>query len=247
MIFSRIVSKRKKTQYLGGACIIFFVVLGVALWFLVRVPETVKIEVDASDSLEVVREEVHNGVEVRVRYPRPPYAAAREYISESVDRIVDDVVDARNNDAQATAPYMVSVNYDTVFDTSHRITTYVVFVGTYTGGAHGMQQFIVAPVWTKTGELLTLRDVVIHRPAFWGAVVPFVRSELLSRGLDSSFITFADGTEGLFDNYRFVAFENTGFRIYFPPYAVAPYAAGSQQVFVPYSVTSSSMRFGEGG
>mgnify|MGYP002363642191 CR=1 FL=1 len=186
--------KRSRASFFG---IVFFgvcVLLVILLWFFIRVPGSVTERTDASDSLEVVREENRDGVDIRLRYPKPSYVSAREYISEEVEKHISDVVALRKMDTESTAPYVVSVNYDTIFDTKHRITTYVVSIVTYTGGAHGMQYFVTASVNTKTGEMITLRDIVVDRSAFWGAVVPFVRNDLIAKGIDQSFITFLDGT-----------------------------------------------------
>lgn len=105
----------------------------------------------------------------------------------------------------------------------------------YTGGAHGM------PYWTgftfdlQTGQRLSLADIVENSEEEINGIVTGYFAAYINENPDNFWEDAILTVQGQSDfNSRFYLTEE-GINFYFEPYALACYAAGFQQVTVPYS------------
>jgi len=104
----------------------------------------------------------------------------------------------------------------------------------YTGGAHPGHDVICFTYDLEKGERMDLADFFIENSDFLERISDYSVNLLMQdQFADEEWIR--EGAGKNLDNFqRFILAENS-FIFYFPPYQVAPYAVGEQQVIVPFS------------
>lgn len=104
----------------------------------------------------------------------------------------------------------------------------------YTGGAHGMPFWVGFTFDLNTGERLLLSDVIENSEEELKEIVTRYFEDYMSQTPDGfwedALTTVKDGTDFSSDFYL----TEEGICFYFEPYALACYAAGFQQVTIPY-------------
>lgn len=112
--------------------------------------------------------------------------------------------------------------------------TYIFTSTIYTGGAHGLQ---VTKTFTfdQYGAPITINDLFAKPDAGLKAVASFVQNEITKKNIsDPQWI--ADGAGANVENYQSFVFGTDGVTFIFDPYQVAPYAVGTQNILVPFSI-----------
>ncbi|MBV9242920.1 MAG: DUF3298 and DUF4163 domain-containing protein [Acidobacteria bacterium] len=119
----------------------------------------------------------------------------------------------------------------------------------FTGGAHGNQGFFTLTYDLKTGKEVRLADLFKPGAAYLKTIASYAAKDLQARkdpdsGENMGLATdiFADGVKPTADNFQFWAMTKKGLLVLFPPYQVAAYAYGPQQVIVPYSALKGIVR-----
>ncbi len=121
-----------------------------------------------------------------------------------------------------------------------RVKSIVWNISTYTGGAHGSVELLAQNFDMKNGTPLILDDIFTD-PQNALLILSRVSRQVLSEGVledfrnpegDDGFIDemLRAGTEPQPENFVVFCLIPNGLRVYFPPYQVAPYAAGVQSV-----------------
>lgn len=116
---------------------------------------------------------------------------------------------------------------------SANAVTIVFEIWTYTGGAHGNLDVIPLTYSLLSGQRLGPVDIFENVDKALEIMSAKSRQELsvrLGSGRVDSMIH--DGTVPVVENFSALALVPGGVRIYFQPYQVAPWAAGTQRVFV---------------
>ncbi len=116
----------------------------------------------------------------------------------------------------------------------------------YMGGAHGMPLWIGMTFDLQSGQRLTLEDVIGNSEEELKEIVTEYFAEYIGRNPE---YFWADAIETVKEEADFdLSFYLTedGIKFYFPPYALACYAAGFQEVTIPYDEFSMKIRVGEG-
>lgn len=107
----------------------------------------------------------------------------------------------------------------------------------YTGGAHGTPITYAMTFDTEAETELTLDDVFTDVDAGLALVAPFAVAqvnELLGEYADSDWIATGTAPDDE-NNYATWALSEEGIIFYFGAYQVAPYAAGTQMVIIPFT------------
>jgi hypothetical protein len=119
----------------------------------------------------------------------------------------------------------------------------------FTGGAHPNQGFYTLTYDLKAGREVRLADLFKPGTAYLRTIANYCAKDLQSRkdpdsGENRQLATdiFADGVKPTADNFQNWAVTKKGLLILFPPYQVASYADGPQNVIVPYSALKSVAR-----
>jgi hypothetical protein len=90
-----------------------------------------------------------------------------------------------------------------------------------------------------TGAPITLNDIFSNPDAGLKDVALFVQKEIEKKKI-SDLQWIKDGAAPIQDNYQTFVVGDTGITFIFDPYQVAPYAAGVQNILVPFSVFKSN-------
>lgn len=130
-------------------------------------------------------------------------------------------------------PYELKANY-TQTRSADRVVTIVWEVGSYTGGAHGNLDIITTTYDTNSGVSLDLYDIFTDLETalnVMGAYSYKVLSETLGDMRNEDMLR--GGTTPDADNFSSFAMTPAGVRVFFQPYQVAPWVAGTQVVDIP--------------
>ncbi|HBK47474.1 MAG TPA: hypothetical protein DDZ67_13785 [Xanthomonadaceae bacterium] len=198
---------------------------------------------------------------VGISYPKgldryPGLAAQVRGYAEAARAELMDAVEGLGND-KPTAPYELSLSFETVLDTPSLVA--VAADGSrYTGGAHG-EPLVARFVWLPQQQRLLTAQALVPSADGWAAIGNYVsarlhedvearaqadklspeESESLLRSADKM---IAEGTEAKAENFaQFQPLVDAGGRItairfVFPPYQVGPYSDGTRTADVPASV-----------
>ena len=176
-------------------------------------------------------------VEIDIDYPLA--LAEHEFIGEAIDLFLEWV---RGNfmtfatDASGwsvPAPWTLAVDYEE-FAFSDTIVSLKFTVYEYTGGAHGNTFFQTFVFDLDSEQGLILEDLFVEEFLPFEAISPLVQADLmeqLGEFADSQWIE--DGTGVNPNNYLNFVVTGESLLFFFPPYQVAPYAAGPLTVEIP--------------
>lgn len=190
----------------------------------------------------------------------PALAAALKDYADGARAELMDAVEARASDGSldsSAAMYDLSLAFTEVLDTPN-VVAYAADGSTYTGGAHGMP-LVARFVWLPPQRRMLTAERLVPEPGGWADIARYVREQLnqelvarvdgigaeaeeRERLLRTGSRMIEEGTDP--DAASFASFEPlagsggrlAGLRFIFPPYQVAPYSEGVQQVEVPAPV-----------
>ncbi|MEK7510695.1 MAG: DUF3298 domain-containing protein [Patescibacteria group bacterium] len=109
-----------------------------------------------------------------------------------------------------------------------RTVTYLLNAASYIGGAHGMETPTTFTFDATTGTRLALADLFLPQADYLTRLSTLARSKL--PGLTGDFTNddfIQDGTRPIQENFQVFYLEGDDLVFLFPPYQVAPYAAGT--------------------
>jgi hypothetical protein len=136
----------------------------------------------------------------------------------------------------AFAPWALDIGYET-FNASETIVSLKFNVYEFTGGAHGNSFFATFTFDTAKEKLLTLDDVFVADSDPWTVIGPMaeaqIKENLGADMADDTLISQGAGTNPA--NYGDFVLTEDSIIFYFEPYVVAAYAAGPQEVVIPYA------------
>lgn len=183
----------------------------------------------ATAAEEARLDETTRGYKIQVRYPK--VALVESWAKKQVADFKKDFQDTTGGKPDRV-PWTLDLNYTTPFKSSHVTVFY--FVGsTYTGGAHPNPSLTSFVIDGPTGKALQLSD--LFQGAYLEALSSHARTELAKRDISSEPDWIARGTEPKADSFSVWYPTQGGLMLVFPPYQVAPYVAGPQEVLVPWS------------
>lgn len=193
--------------------------------------EPVPVARQALETKDVAITQRNADLAIDIHYPVTGYP--------DVDR---DIKDWAEQQAQAfkltsaephTNPYELSTSY-VLTSPSARYLSLVWEIFTYTGGAHSNLEITTFTYATATGKTVDLYDVFgdLDQALALASVYSAKKLEnTLGDMADAEMIQ--EGTTPDAENFSRFALTPAGIRFYFPPYQVAPWAAGMQTVDIP--------------
>lgn len=183
--------------------------------------------------------ETGKGYTIDVFYPETNSSAVTKYME---DFVTDAVAQFKNDTSWITDPNLpkdessiqVSLGIDYTSSRARGVQTYIFTDAQDTGGAHGIATTTTFS-FLKTGEVVTMKNLFTDETAGMKALSDYAINEIKNRNIsDDTWIS--QGAGPLEENYKSFVVGDEGITIYFDPYQVAAYAAGTQQVTVPFSV-----------
>ncbi len=132
-------------------------------------------------------------------------------------------------DNEPDSEFFVKNDIEIVGTTTSSPTTnsYVLEMYEYTGGAHGSHSYAVFNYDKKTGKKLTLDDILAS-PNVLNTLHDIAARQLSEKGIDYDEVGIAPEKK----NWQLWYVDGDNIVFIFPPYAVAPYAYGRQDVVV---------------
>lgn len=127
-----------------------------------------------------------------------------------------------------------SLNIVYLYSSGARTLSYIYTTYTDTGGAHGNTDFKTFTFDTESGTELALPDLFIAGSRYLDTLSSIARAKLPAIIGDSyNERMMLDGTTPDTNSFANFFIDNRELVILFPPYAVAPYAAGPQTLRIP--------------
>lgn len=171
---------------------------------------------------------------IEVHYPVLGVPKVDANIATWADQIVKDF---ESNFTEETdlehLPYELKATYE-ISHPSTNVVSVVWEVGTYTGGVHGNIDIMTRTYKLQDGSLLDLHDLFGNLEIALNQMAAYSYKKL-SESLGEMLIDdmLSSGTTPDAENFSCLILIPDGIRIYFPPYQVAPWAAGPQSVDIP--------------
>lgn len=137
----------------------------------------------------------------------------------------------------------LSLNITYLSAASPRTVSYMFTISEDTGGAHGNQFFDTFTFDMKTGLPLVLGDLFVPNTDYLGLIstkTAEALTKILAPYADARMI--ADGTKPTEDNFGNFFLDGSNLTFLFPPYQVAPYAAGPQTVAIPLETFAGMLK-----
>lgn len=126
---------------------------------------------------------------------------------------------------------------------SPHTVSYVFTIYTDSLGAHGNTDFKTFTFDSQTGALLGLSDLFTSSAPHLERLSRISRERLAeSLEVPTDDLMLVTGTEQTVANFSHFFLDDTSLVLLFPPYAVAPYAAGSQTLAIPRSELAALLR-----
>jgi hypothetical protein len=186
-----------------------------------------------------------NGLTIQIDYPTEfnTYPASTMTVIDQflVDRQVE-IAEAAALDPAPPGPYFLGIETD-IFAFDSYVRSVLFTISDYTGGAHPNLYYRTFTFDTRDGHFIDLEDLFVSGSDPLATISPIVQADLavqMGPGADLTWI--ASGTGMTFSNYYSFVLTDTTFIFYFPPYQVAPYAAGAFNVEVPFSTIRAIFR-----
>jgi predicted secreted protein len=179
-----------------------------------------------------------DGMDVTLRYPQIPESDMLDdelRFNETVRRLAGLVYkDFSKEFEQYGDKWLLDMHYRTVYQ-SDRIISVLFELGYYLGGAHGMVHFISLNYDLMSDRMVALDDLFYPASAYLSVISEYCAADLASRE-NVDYPWDLDGVAPNVENYRSVNIAEEGLLVSIPPYQVAPYAAGPQEILVPYQI-----------
>lgn len=199
-------------------------------------PQTVGNEsaVTVKDAPALVEET--NTWSINAVYPQ----TGQGYIDSKVKALVDGQVDNfRKIFMEAGSPSSteekntLSINYSSQLY-GNSILSFKFIIGWYTGGAHPNEDLASLVFDLKNKKELALSDLFIKDSDYLQKISSLTINQLSKKDF-ADFQWTNEGAGPKAENYKIFGVSNNSIIFYFPPYAVAPYVAGEQQIEIPFS------------
>ncbi len=185
--------------------------------------------------------------------PEPPYAVTivqpvlqpetnptAQLFNRAVDERLGAAVDGFVADAppSASAPEglgvsesTLDVSYEVLLDQADLDSVRMLISTYFLGAAHPFGSYATINFDQRTGYVLELADLFEINSPYLDTIAAYCKQELTKRDM----LFFEEGVEPTYENYQRWNLTPDGLLISFDPYQVAPYAAGPQEVLIPYS------------
>jgi hypothetical protein len=189
------------------------------------------------------------GIDIKIAYPIEyadvPFidATVSEYYSAVYTQLLD-FYSGGGFSSIAFAPWALDISYET-YQASENVVSLKFMVYEFTGGAHGNTTFTTLTFNLAEERVLTLDDVFVVGSDPWTVIAPMAEEQIkaalseFDMDADDTWISEGAGTNPA--NYDSFVLTEDSILFIFDPYVVAPYAAGPQQVEIPFSAVEEML------
>ncbi len=177
-----------------------------------------------------------NGLTITIDYPAE-FATYPASTMTVIDQFLEDqqvaIYNAAAADPTPPGPYFLGIDTD-IFAYDSHVRSILFTISDYTGGAHPNLYYTTYTFDQRDGHFIDLEDLFIPGSDPLATIFPIVQADLLAQmgvGADETWINSGTGTT--WSNYASFVLTSDSLIFYFPPYQVAPYAAGPFEVVIP--------------
>lgn len=174
-------------------------------------------------------------LKIEVHYPALGNPLIDEDLKEWATQLADNFEsEFAEENTETRVPYELSTTYALLRPASDTTVTVVWEVASYTQGAHGNVDIVTSIYALPGGEPLSINDLFADLGTALNLLSERAYAQLsttLGDMLDEDMLR--GGTSPDPDNFSSVALIPGALRVFFQPYQVAPWAAGSQSVDIP--------------
>lgn len=177
-------------------------------------------------------------VEIDVKYPQTGFGSIDDTLSSDINALIEEMnilaSDSEEFIEDFGIPYSVQSNYE-VNRNDDVILSFVVSVYQYTGGAHG-----ISSTWTyvfdkQKNKLIELEDLFNEETDYLFVLSDMTVRDLKTRDLLDNEEWLTEGAGAQKANFERFVLTDKEIQFIFDAYQVGPYAAGTQQVSIPFS------------
>lgn len=155
-----------------------------------------------------------------------------DYLNKQMAEFKVDLQEAKESD-EIHNQWGLYSDYEVKLETENLISLYI-HMSPYTGGAHPNHYYFTMLYDLKNNKILTLKDLFIENADFLSVISKICIEKLKKMDLLSTEY-IEDGAKPTEENYKNFCIYKDGLSIIFPPYQVAPYAAGTINVDIKYT------------
>ncbi len=128
-----------------------------------------------------------------------------------------------------------SLNYSYVIKYNSPSLVSILLIGSdYCGGAHPTPVYHCVNFDLEKGKVVVMKDIFHKGSGYYEKLSTFCIRELKKRDISSNNELINEGASSRAENFECFYFKRDAMVILFPPYQVAPYEAGPQEVMIPY-------------
>lgn len=173
---------------------------------------------------------------IKVYYPVTRYRMLDMKIKNIIFKYIDEFKNMVDIDDKRYNYYSLDINYDEYKYKEYM--SYVFYIETYLGGAHPDHAIITVNYDISRNKIIDIDDLIDNDPNFLDNISHLSRIKLLSYEKFSSndYVEdfFLEGTKPVRDNYINFVFTDSGIKILFDYYQIAPYYYGDSEIIIPY-------------
>lgn len=190
---------------------------------------------------------LQGGLEININYPLA--AAENEFVAQTVDTFIEQ---QKTQFLQffaeggfypgVPAPWGLWIDYEE-FQFSESVISLKFIISDYTGGAHPNTYFQTYTFDLTQETVIGFEDLFLEGSNPLAVLAPLAQQQLMEtmgEFADTQWIT--EGTGENPANYQSFVLTESSLILIFPPYQVAPYAAGPQQVEIPLANLSAILK-----
>lgn len=190
-----------------------------------------QVQNNESEDVIIVKEENEKYI-FDIEYPHTPYEKLNieieQFVRNEVAQFKSDI-ESFDTDIVTAAKYSMYISY-AIYKTDIDIYSVELILSPYHGGAHP-NHYVQTYVYNiRSNEILGLEKIIDVNKL--GKIADLIYQDFKQRdyfeGFDHDW--FVEGTEPNSENYQNYIFTENGLKFIFPPYQVAPYALGIQDI-----------------
>ncbi len=214
--------------------IILLLVIGFGVWFLLKEKPLEQNNIPEEKTIEVINNSIKEEDEERIISASYPSLGIEEIDNEIKDFVESQVSQFKELEyvSFSGAPYSLDIGY--FFTTYNKdIISFKLNVSEYTGGAHGNHYVTCFTYDLKEKKKMSLGE--FFNGDFYLEKISSYSIDDLMKDEYAAEEWINEGAGPKIENFeRFIVTENA-FIFYFPPYQVAPYAAGEKQTIILFN------------
>ncbi|WP_125151964.1 DUF3298 and DUF4163 domain-containing protein [Clostridium rectalis] len=165
------------------------------------------------------------------------YGLKNKTIEYKINTLIDEdilinkskILNYSKEDTNLKNKYIFNVDYNLSYNKNNILSITLIYYE-YTGGAHGITTKKTFNINTKTGKLLTLKDLFCNNENFKHIINNYIKNEISKNPK----IYFKNTFKTISENQSFFI-ENNNIVIYFGLYEIAPYSSGIREFRVPFN------------